>query len=112
LLRFGCLQYTALLQSLLQKGIKQMGSITSGERGVNVTLNACINALGNSVPPILIFPRVHFKIHVQNSARLSTYVFSHPSSWSNLEKSVEFLNNFVCCAKLTEDKSPPSHGQS
>lgn len=34
-------------------GEKQVGSVTSGERGNNVTIIACINALGNSVPPIL-----------------------------------------------------------
>ncbi|KAJ8912646.1 hypothetical protein NQ315_015158 [Exocentrus adspersus] len=37
------------------KGEKQVGGATSGERGQNVTMIACINALGNSVPPMLYF---------------------------------------------------------
>jgi hypothetical protein len=64
------------------RGSKQVGSVTTGERGVNVTLIACINALGNSIPPALIFPRVHFKIHMLNNASLGMHGTSHPSSWS------------------------------
>lgn len=32
------------------KGVKQIGSITSGEHGVNVTMIAAENATGNSIP--------------------------------------------------------------
>lgn len=46
------------------KGEKQVGSATSGERGQNVTMIACINAIGNSVPPMFIFPRVNFKENI------------------------------------------------
>jgi hypothetical protein len=42
--------------------IKQLGSMTSGERGQSITMIAAINAVGNHLPPMLIFPRVHFKI--------------------------------------------------
>lgn len=34
---------------------KQMGHVTSGETRVN----GCVNALGNSIPPVLIFPHNH-----------------------------------------------------
>ena len=51
--------------------IKQVGQITSAERGVLVTMCACINATGNTIPPIFIFPRVHFKEHVLNIASSS-----------------------------------------
>ena len=47
-------------------GIKQDGHITSAERYVLVTMCACINAIG--IPPIFIFPRVHFQEHVLNGA--------------------------------------------
>lgn len=46
---------------LAPKKIKQLGKLTSGERGVNNTMIACINAVGNSVSPLIIFPRVFFK---------------------------------------------------
>lgn len=37
------------------KGMKQVGGMTSGERGINTTIIACINAVGNSIPPAMIF---------------------------------------------------------
>jgi predicted RNA-binding protein (virulence factor B family) len=44
------------------KESKQVGSVTSGERrGVTVTITGCSNALGSSVPPVLIFPWVYLK---------------------------------------------------
>ncbi|ELU12087.1 hypothetical protein CAPTEDRAFT_205214 [Capitella teleta] len=46
------------------KGVKQIGQITSAERGVLVTMVGCINAQGNSIPPLLVFPRVNFKEHM------------------------------------------------
>ena len=47
------------------KGVKQVGQVTSAERGILVTMVSCINALGNSISPFLIFPRVHLKVHKQ-----------------------------------------------
>lgn len=42
---------------LAPKGQKQIGEITSGERGVLVTMICCINAAGNTVPAYLFFRR-------------------------------------------------------
>lgn len=46
------------------EGQKQIGRITSSERGTLVTLVGAINAIGNSIRPFLIFPREHFKAHI------------------------------------------------
>lgn len=45
------------------RGVRQVGSVTSGERGTLVTVACAGNALGNTIPPMFIFPRVHFKDH-------------------------------------------------
>ena len=50
------------------KGIKQLGQMTSGERSQNVTMIAAINAIGNHIPPMMIFPRVNFKEHMIKGA--------------------------------------------
>lgn len=44
-------------------GVRQVGAVTSGERGTLVTVACAGNALGNMIPPMFIFPRVHFKEH-------------------------------------------------
>lgn len=40
-----------------EKGKKQVGKVTSGERGELVTTLCCMNAVGNFIPPMFIFPR-------------------------------------------------------
>jgi hypothetical protein len=62
---------------------------------VNVSVTACINGLGDSIPPVLIFPRVLFKIYMLNSAPPDRHGNSHPNRWSNLEKFCEFLDHFI-----------------
>lgn len=43
---------------LALRGKKQVGSLTSAERGVLVTVETCISAAGVFVPPMFVFPRV------------------------------------------------------
>ena len=45
------------------KGWKQIGSITSSERGELVTMCVAATANGNTVPPMFIFPRVKYHDH-------------------------------------------------
>ena len=47
-------------QIFAEYGTKQMDRITSGERGKNITMCACISAAGISSPPAFIFPRLKF----------------------------------------------------
>ncbi|KAJ8910912.1 hypothetical protein NQ315_014246 [Exocentrus adspersus] len=46
---------------IAQKGQRQIGQVTSSERGTLVTMCGTINAMGNCISPYLVFPRVHFK---------------------------------------------------
>ena len=39
------------------KGRKQVGAITSQERGQLVTVTCAVSALDNSIPPFFVFPR-------------------------------------------------------
>ena len=50
------------------KGIKQVGRVTSGERGMTVAMIVAVNAIGNHVSPMLMSPRVHFKNHMLTGA--------------------------------------------
>ena len=43
-----------------KRGVKQVEAMTSGERGINVTMIAAVNAIGNLIPPMFIFPRVKY----------------------------------------------------
>ena len=42
---------------ITELGRKKLRSITSGERGKTFTVLTCVNAAGQSIPPMMIFPR-------------------------------------------------------
>lgn len=87
------------------KGVKQIGKATSAERGQLVTLIACINAIGNHIPPMLIFPRVHFKEFMLRGAPAGTIGGANQSGWSNEALFLKFLEHFIQHVKPTkEDK--------
>lgn len=49
------------------KGMKQVGVVTSGERGVLVALAVATNTVGNSIPSMFIFPRLrHNNMFIRN----------------------------------------------
>ncbi|CAH1985292.1 unnamed protein product [Acanthoscelides obtectus] len=64
---------------IVRRGYKQVGSIVSSERGTLVTLASAVSAIGNSIPPFFIFPRVHFKPHFLNSAPPGSQGSANPS---------------------------------
>lgn len=41
-------------------GARQVGQAVSGERGTMITMCMIVNAIGNTVPPVFIFPRAKF----------------------------------------------------
>lgn len=85
------------------KGVKQVGSVTSGERGVNVTMIAAISASGNSVPPMFIFPRVHFKEHIIKGAPPGSVGAANPSGWSTAQIFLQYLDHFILHVKPTRE---------
>ena len=83
------------------KGNKQIGQVTSAERGTLVTLCCGINALGNSIPPFFIFPRVHFKTFMVNDAPVGSDGAAHPSGWMTAPNFLKYMHYF---AKHTKPK--------
>ena len=81
------------------KGMKQVGSVTSGERGANITVIACVNALGNNIPPMFVFPRVNFKPLMLKGGSPNCVGTAHPSGWSNCQIFVLYLKHFIEYAK-------------
>lgn len=45
---------------IVKRGIKQVGAVTSAERGFFVTLAIAINANGNAIPCMFVFPRIRY----------------------------------------------------
>lgn len=80
---------------IASRGSKQVGQVTSGERGTLVTLCCAVNALGNTLPPFFVFPRVYYKDTMLNGAPPGSKGVAHPSGWMNSDLFADFMRHFV-----------------
>lgn len=89
---------------LAQKNVKQVGISTSAERGTLVTLVGCVNAIGGSIPPFMIWPRVHFKDAMLNNTPPGSDGAAHPSGWMNKELFKKWLEHFTKHSRCSKEK--------
>lgn len=82
-------------------GVKQVGKITSGERGELVTACCAVNALGNHIPPYMIFPRKNWQDRMIYGAPVGTDGSTHSSGWMTADNFVKFLKHFQKFTKCT-----------
>lgn len=87
-----------------ERGKKQVGSLTSAERGELVTLEYCINAVGNMIPPLFVFPRVHFRNHFLNGAPTGAIGRASRSGWMNEELFSDFIQHFIQHVRCSKEK--------
>ncbi|ELT93493.1 hypothetical protein CAPTEDRAFT_123692 [Capitella teleta] len=88
---------------LSTKGKKQVGSLTSAERGTLVTAEICCIALGNYLPPLLILPRVRRNPLFEIGIPPETVVVCHPSGWMQSEIFIQWFEHFLHHARPTEE---------
>ena len=86
------------------KGKKQVGTLTSAERGTLVTAEVCCNAVGNYVPPLLVFPRKNHNALFEVGAPPETAIECHPSGWMQSEIfAPKWFNHFIRHTKPTAE---------
>ncbi|XP_072397936.1 uncharacterized protein [Diabrotica undecimpunctata] len=80
-----------------------MGAVTSGEQATLMTVCLAVNASGNSVPPMFIFPQKNYPEHFVSSGPLGCIGTSNPSrSMTKVEFLVyvkHFHKNIKCSKK-------------
>lgn len=59
----GCTTVQKPTKVLAPKGVKQVASITSQERSTLITVSLAFNAIGNSIPPMFVFPLARYQDH-------------------------------------------------
>ena len=79
---------------IAQKGVKQVGKISSAERGKTVTTICCINSSGFYVPPIFIFPRKRLAAALMNDAPQGAKGCTTNSRWTEGQIFYEWLVHF------------------
>lgn len=80
---------------LAEKSQKQVGQFVSAERGELVTFLGIVTATGTALPPVYIFPRVHFKESFMQGSPMESLGLCNKSGWmtsdlfSNTYKSIK-----------------------
>ena len=82
---------------------KQVGKLTSGERGALVTVLYAVNAARNSVPPMLVFSRVKLRDHMMKGAPPDSIGVANLSGWMSAACFTEFIKHFIKHTKCSKD---------
>ncbi|XP_060845906.1 uncharacterized protein LOC132925532 [Rhopalosiphum padi] len=85
------------------KGRKQVGKLSSAERGQNVTATICFSAAKHYVPLLLIYPRKRLAPTFLTGTPPSTYGVTHPSEWIQSEIFVKWIQHLIKHTKPTEE---------
>lgn len=86
------------------KGKRNVGAMTSGERGTNVTVVTAVSALGNAVPPMFVFPRKQFKTHFLNGGPPECIGAGNASGWVTDEEFYQFMQHFITHVKPSMER--------
>ena len=76
-------------------GLKQVGKMTSGERGQTVTVVCAMNAEGTYAPPMLIFPRKRMPPTIMNGAPGGAIGVCSSNGWIDAQLFMQWLKHFV-----------------
>ncbi|CAM1295476.1 Uncharacterised protein r2_g465 [Pycnogonum litorale] len=87
-----------------QTGKKQVGSVTSAERGELVTVVYTINASGQVLPPMFIFPRKNFRDHFINGGPPGCIGKPNQSGWINEQLFIEYLQHIIRNTRCTKER--------
>ena len=68
-----------------------------------MTMYCCVNAIGHLLPPVYIFPRVHFKNNMLKGALSESLGLVHPFGWMNGDLFAEAMNHFIQFMRVSED---------
>jgi len=99
----GCTTVQSPKQVVTEQGRKQVGSITSSERGELVTVVYTVSASGNVIPPLFIFPRVNYKDHFIRGAPPGSIGCATRSGWINEDVFLEYLRHIMKNTRCSPD---------
>ncbi|KAK9729596.1 CENP-B N-terminal DNA-binding domain [Popillia japonica] len=80
---------------LATKNQRQVGKLTSAERGKNVTVLIAMSAGGQFVPPFFVFPRSRMNERLMINAPNESVGEAQPNGWMNAELFLKWMHLFV-----------------
>lgn len=84
------------------RGRRQVGAITSAERGQTITAEICMGADGSYMPPMLIFPRVRHKPELIDGGPPGAWAEVHPSGWIQTDLFLKWFDKFVIFSRASK----------
>ena len=90
------------------RGKRQVGAVTSAERGTNTTGVYCLSATGRYIPPMLIFKRKRIADALKVGAPEGTAFACTESGWIDSDSFVEWLRHFIKLVKPTKENKHAS----
>lgn len=88
---------------LALKGKRQVGTLTSAERGETITAEICFSAAGSYMPPMLIFPRKRKQQSFELGLPPGSVVEVSDSGWITTELFLNWFKLFVNYSKATKE---------
>lgn len=85
------------------RGRKQVGTLTSAERGELATAVICMSASGVFIPPMIIMPRVRQRPEYANGTPPDTLVICHKSGWMQLDLFEQWFDHFLTHTQASID---------
>ncbi|XP_034839890.2 uncharacterized protein [Maniola hyperantus] len=85
------------------KGKKQVGLLTSAERGQLVTVVCRFGADGSYMPPIFVYPRKRMKPELMLNAPRGSSAFCHESGWIQKDIFTEWFKKFIKFSRASVD---------
>jgi len=85
-------------------GKKQVGVISSAERGKLTTIIGCCNAAGSFIPPFFIFAKQKIQPRLMGGAPPGAKGHCSASGWTNGDLFLMWLQFFVEIVRPTPDK--------
>lgn len=89
---------------LALRGKKQVGCLSSAERGVLVTVETCMNAAGNFMPPMFVFPRAKANPLLMDDAPPGSFAAYNKSGWISNETFLVWFKKFIEFSHPSKDK--------
>ncbi|XP_030762742.1 uncharacterized protein LOC115887452 [Sitophilus oryzae] len=99
-------QYNFLPENIYnmdESGRKQVGALSSAERGQHVTVVCAMNAIGTYVPPALNYPRQRMNEELMNGAPAGSIAFTQEKGWMTSEIFCKWLKHFVRYTKASNE---------
>jgi len=87
-----------------KRGDKQVGRITSGERGETVTIICAMNGAGNYAPPKMIFKRRRMNQLLLRGSPPGTIGGVSDNGWVTSDLFLQWLEHFIAIAKPTKEQ--------